>query len=85
MMHLKKIKLAYSTLCKPILEYTSKVWALSSKQLEQQIEAAQRKAVHFIKNLKGRTNLVAENLKLLDMKSEGNQRQACRISFSFYS
>ena len=52
MMHLKKIKLlAYSTLCKPILEYASEVWDPSSKQLEQQIEAVQRKAFRFIKNL----------------------------------
>ena len=50
----EKIKLlAYSTLCKPILEYASKVWDPSSKQLEQQIEAVKRKAVYFIiiKNL----------------------------------
>ena len=36
----EKIKLlAYSTLCKPILEYVSEVWDHSSKQLEQQVEA----------------------------------------------
>ena len=69
-MHLKKIKLlAYSKLCKPIFEYASEVWDPSSKQLEQQIEAVQRKAVRFIKNLKGRRDSVTENLKLLNMKS----------------
>ena len=49
----EKIKLlAYSTLCKPILEYALEVWHPSSKQLEQQIDSVQRKAVRFNKNLK---------------------------------
>ena len=77
----EKIKLlAYSTLCKLILEYTSEVWDPSSKQLEQQIEAVQRKAVRFIKNLKGRRDFITENLKLLDMKLMSAIRQARRIS-----
>ena len=52
-----------------------RVWDPSSKQLEQQIEAVQRKAVRFIKNPKGRRDSVTENLKLLNMKLiyEGNQ------------
>ena len=73
--------MAYRTLCKPILEYASEVWDPSSKQLEQQIEAVQRKGVHFIKNLEGRRRAsVTENLKLLNIKSMKAIRQARRIS-----
>ena len=49
---------------------------------EQQIEAVQRKAVRFLKNIKGRTDSAAE---IYDMKSMSTIRQACRVSFSFYS
>ena len=80
-MHLKKIKfLVYSTQCKPILEYASKVWDPLSKQLKQQIEAVQCEAVRIIKNLKGRRDSITGNLKLLDMKFMRAIRQACRIS-----
>ena len=82
----EKIKLlAYSTLCQPILEYASEVWDPSSRKLEQQIEAVQRKAVRFIKNLKGISDSVTEILKLSGMKSMSAIRQARRLSFSFYS
>ena len=40
----------------------------------------QRKAVRFIKNLKGRRDFITENLKLLDMKLMSAIRQARRIS-----
>ena len=63
----------------------AEVWDPSSKQLEQQIEAVQRKAVRFIKNLKGRRDSVTENLKLLNMKSMGQSDRLVEFFFSFCS
>ena len=61
-----------------------RVWDPSSKQLEQQIEAVQRKAVRFIKIIEGRRGSVTENLKLLDILSIRPIRQARRI-YLFHS
>ena len=67
-MHLRKSNFRHTAhFANPyILEYASEVWDPSSRKLEQQIEAVQRKAVRFIEILKGRRDSVTENSKLLD-------------------
>ena len=52
--------LAYTTLCRPILEYTDAVWDPSARSKIQDIELVQNSAVRFISNLKGRTDSVPE-------------------------
>ena len=47
-------KLAYYTLCRPVLEYGCEAWDPHHKQLAHRLEIFQNKAIRFIFNLKGR-------------------------------
>ena len=50
----KKIKkIAYVTLCRPLLEYACEVWDLFLAKHIVQIEKVRRRAVRFISNLRG--------------------------------
>ena len=46
-------KLAYYTICRPILEYGAEVWDPTSKDLITKMEVFQNKVVRFICNIKG--------------------------------
>ena len=52
--------LAYTSLCRPILEYADVVWDLSARSKIHDIELVQNSAIRFIRNLKGRTDSVSE-------------------------
>ena len=58
--------LAYTSLCRPILEYAATVWDPQQKNLVHDIEMVQNSAVRFICNLKGRESVseATENLNL---------------------
>ena len=47
-------KVAYLTLCRPILEYACEVWDPTNKDTIYRLEVLQNKAVRFIYNIKGR-------------------------------
>ena len=49
--------LAYTSLCRPILEYADSVWDLSLKKTINDIEMVQNRAVRFISRLKGRDSV----------------------------
>ena len=61
--------LAYTNLCRPILEYADVVWDPSAKSKIQDIELVQNSAVRFISNLKGRTDSVSEAKDQLQLQS----------------
>jgi len=56
--------LAYTSLCRPILEYADCVWDPTSKQLINAIECVQRRAVRYISGLKGRESVTEARAKL---------------------
>lgn len=61
----QKAKLmAYTSLCRPILEYADTVWDPTDKQTSYNIEMVQRKAVRFIKKLKGRQSVTDASTEL---------------------
>jgi len=45
--------LAYTNLCRPILEYTDTVWDLTLAKDIESLEMLQRRAVRFIAGIKG--------------------------------
>ena len=49
--------LAYTSLCRPILEYADVVWDPVCKQSINSLEKVQTDAVKFIANLRGRTSV----------------------------
>ena len=59
-------KVAYLTLCRPIIEYASDVWDPFTKVKIHNIEMFQNKALRFILNVKGRKSLteVRDTLRL---------------------
>jgi hypothetical protein len=64
-------KVAYFTLCRPILEYGSEAWDPVNKTLITQLETFQNRVTRFIFNIKGRdvsmTNIKKENhIQLLE-------------------
>jgi hypothetical protein len=53
-------RLAYFTLCRPILEYGCEVWDPTSTELVEKLEVFQNKAVRFIYNIRGRETSMTE-------------------------
>ena len=73
--------LAYTSLCRPILEYADVVWDPSAKSKIQDIELVQNSAVRFISSLKGRTDSVSEARNLLQLQSLEERRKNHRLCF----
>ena len=48
--------LAYTSLCRPVLEHADSVWDTSLKKTINGIEMVQNRAVRFISRLKGRVS-----------------------------
>lgn len=75
----QKVKLlAYLTLCRPILEYSSEAWDPYYAKDINKLEVLQNKAVRFILNLKGIQSMTAarDKLKLSTLES---RRKASRL------
>ena len=60
-------KVAYQTLCRPIMEYACEVWDPHLVRQITSLENVQRKAVRFISNLKG-TQSVTEARQFLELE-----------------
>jgi hypothetical protein len=72
--------LAYSSLCRPILEYADAVWDPHTKLAIHKVEMIQNKAIRFIKNLKGRDESVSTARDDLDLLSLEKRRRNHRLS-----
>ena len=60
---------AYTSLCRPILEYADVVWNPSVKSKVHNIELIQNKAIRFIANLRGRDDSVSVTRERLKLES----------------
>ena len=74
--------LAYTSLCRPILEYADTVWDPTNKQTMHSIEMIQNNAVRYIERLKGRES-VSEARDRLQLKSLADRRKDHRLSLLF--
>ena len=71
--------LAYTSLCRPILEYADTLWDPSDNTSRDAIEHVQSQAVRFIKNVKGRCG-VTEVRTQLELKPLEEKRKPHRLS-----
>jgi hypothetical protein len=71
--------LAYTSLCRPILEYGDTLWDPSDNTTSDAIEHVQSQAVRFIKNIKGRRG-VTEGRAQLELKPLKDRRKSHRLS-----
>lgn len=71
--------LAYTSLCRPHVEYASAVWDTTLGYLDHDIEMVQHNAVRFICNLKGRDS-VSEAVESLGLETLGKRREKGRHS-----
>jgi hypothetical protein len=73
-------KLAYSSLCRPLLEYASEVWDPSNKQQIHSLEVLQNKALRFIYNIRGRDVSITEIRQQHHIVTLEQRRRDKRIS-----
>ena len=71
--------LAYTSLCRPILEYADVVWDPSVKSTVHNIELIQNKAIRFIANLRGRDDSVSVTRKRLKLEGLEERRKNHRL------
>ena len=76
--------LAYTSLCRPILEYADIVWDPSvNSKVHHDIEQIQNKAVRFIANIRGRDDSVSvtrERLKLEFLEERRKNHGLCLLT-----
>ena len=76
----KKTKLlAYTTICRPILEYGSQVWDPHLRTQCHTIERVQNLAIRFICGLKGRADSITTARQLLGIETLEERRRNARI------
>jgi hypothetical protein len=73
-------KLAYLTLCRPILEYASEVWDPTNRELVNRLEVFQNKAVRFIYSIKGRDTSMTNVKKTNNISTLEKRRKDSRMS-----
>ena len=71
---------AYTTLCRPLLEYASPAWDPHIKSLVYDLESVQNRAVRFICRLRGREVSVTSARNQLGLNTLANRRKEARLS-----
>jgi hypothetical protein len=71
--------MAYTALCRPIIEYASSVWDPTNKSLIHEIEMIQNNAIRFINNVKGRASITYAREKL-GLHTLADRRKSNRLS-----
>ena len=73
----------YNTFVRPILEYASCVWSLSTKKGISKIESVQRSAARFVKNDYSRESSVTNMLRELGWESLQHRRDAAKVAMMY--
>jgi len=60
--------LAYTSLCRPILDYADVVWDPATRSEVHDVELIQNSAILFISHLEGRTSSVSETRNELGLE-----------------
>ena len=71
--------LAHTSLCRPILKYGDTLWDPPDMKSINDIELLQNKAIWFVKDIKGRSN-VSEARSQLQLQSRQDRRKSRRLS-----
>ena len=71
--------LAYTSLCRPVLEYADTLWDPADNSTIEDIEVTQSKAVRFIKNIKERRG-ITEARSQLQLQPLKDRRKNHRLS-----
>ena len=69
--------LAYTSHCRPILEYRNTLWDPPDKKSINDIELLQNKAIRFVKNIKGRSSVSDARSQLQSLQ---DRRKSHRLS-----
>ena len=72
-------KLAYYTLCRPILEFGCEVWDPHTASLIHDLEVVQNKAIRFIYNIKGRDTSITSVRSANSISTLQRRRHDTRI------
>ena len=75
--------LAYTSLCRPHVEYPPSVWGSSLDYLINDIEMVQHNAIRFIPALKGRDSVTAAHVKTRYPSRQTNENNTCSVTSSF--
>jgi hypothetical protein len=75
----KTKRLAYISLCRPILEYGSAVWDPHNKNTVHELEMVQNKAIRFIANLKGRYDSITDAREKVGLEPLETRRKNARL------
>jgi len=67
--------LAYTSLCRPLLDYADLVWNPAARSKVHDIELVQNSAIRFISNMKGRADSVFEARDELGLRSLEDRRK----------
>ena len=71
--------LAYTSLCRPILEYAATLWDPYDNRTSDAIEMVQNRSVRFVKNIKGRRG-ITEARTQLHLQTLKDRRKNHRVS-----
>jgi hypothetical protein len=71
--------LAYTSLCRPVLEYADTLWDPADNSTAEEIELTQSKAIRFVKGIKGRRG-ITDARSQLELQPLKDRRKNHRLS-----
>ena len=72
--------MAYTSLCRPILEYADTLWDPATKGTAQNLELVQNDAIRFISSLRGRDACITDTRSQLELRTLAERRRSHRLN-----